>query len=246
MEPLQKTIKLIPTYNEKENIAGLAEAIFGLYPETSVLVLDDNSPDGTAAEVEKVQAKFANFLVHRRTGPRGFGRSYLDGFSKILNDDRYDFVVMMDADFSHDPKEIGAMVAGLSDYDMIVGSRYVSGGGIKNWNWRRRLLSRFANFYVRKILGTPIKDMTTGFMCLRKNILCSLDLNSIHSDGYAFLVELKYRLHKNGFSFAEHPITFKERREGQSKMSSKVIWESIWLPWKLRLKKRKPSRTRLV
>lgn len=233
-EKWQKTIKLIPTYNEKENIAGLAEAIFGLYPQTSVLVLDDNSPDGTAVEGDKIQAKFVNFSVHRRTGLRGFGRSYLDGFSKILNDDRYDFVVMMDADFSHEPKEIGAMVAGLSNYHMVIGSRYVSGGGIKNWNWRRRLLSRFANFYVRKILGTPIKDMTTGFMCLRKNILRSLDLSSIHSDGYAFLVELKYRLHKNGFNFLEHPITFKERREGQSKMSSKVIWESIWLPWKLR------------
>lgn len=231
---MQRVIKLIPTYNEKENIASLAEAIFGLYPETSVLILDDNSPDGTAAEGDKIQAKFANFAVHRRTGPRGFGRSYLDGFSKILNDSRYDFVVMMDADFSHDPKEIGAMVNSLVSYDMVIGSRYVPSGEIENWSWKRKLLSRFANFYVRKILGTPIKDMTTGFMCLRKNILNSLDLDSIHSDGYAFLVELKYRLHKNGFSFIEHPITFKERREGQSKMSSKVIWESIWLPWKLR------------
>lgn len=239
-QKFQKTIKLIPTYNEKENIASLAEAIFSLYPQTSILVLDDHSPDGTAEEVEKIKPRFFNLAVHKRTGPRGFGRSYLDGFSKILNNDRYDYVVMMDADFSHDPKEIETMVAGLSNYDLVIGSRYVSGGGIDNWSWRRRLLSRFANFYVRKILGTPIKDMTTGFMCLRKNILRSLDLNSISSDGYAFLVELKYRLYKNGFSFVEHPITFKERREGKSKMSSKVIWESIWMPWQLRFKSKNP------
>lgn len=237
MEQWQKTIKLIPTYNEKENIASLAEAIFSLYPQTSALVLDDNSPDGTADVVEKMREKYPNLIVYRRTGPRGFGRSYLDGFNKVLNDDRYEAVVMMDADFSHDPKEIGAMVGGLAGNDMIIGSRYVPNGKIENWSWRRKLLSRFANFYVRTILRTPIKDMTTGFICLRKDILRSLDLNSIHSDGYAFLVELKYRLHKNGFSFAEYPIIFRERREGQSKMSSKVIWESIWLPWKLRFKK---------
>jgi len=237
MESFEKTIKLIPTYNEKENIASLGEAIFSLYPKTSVLVLDDQSPDGTAEAVEKIRAQFPNFLVHRRSGPRGFGRSYLDGFSKVLNDDRYEYVVMMDADFSHNPKEIGEMVKKLSQVDVVNGSRYVEGGKIENWSWKRKILSRFANFYVRKILGTPIKDMTTGFICLRKDILRSLDLNSIHSDGYAFLVELKYRLHKNGFKFAEHPIIFRERREGKSKMSSKVIWESIWLPWKLKFKK---------
>jgi len=234
---MEKTIILIPTYNEKENVSALAEAIFGLYPEIPVLVLDDNSPDGTAEAVTKKREQFPNFFVHGRTGTRGFGRSYLDGFNKVLNDGRYDTVVMMDADFSHDPKEIGEMVKKLSQADVVNGSRYIEGGKIENWSWRRKVLSRFANWYVRKILGTPIKDMTTGFMCLRKEILRSLDLNSIHSDGYAFLVEIKYRLHKNGFSFIEYPITFRERREGQSKMSSKVIWESVWLPWKLRFKK---------
>ena len=242
MDQFEKTIKLIPTYNERENIVSLAEAIFGLYPETSVLVLDDNSPDGTAEAAEKVRLRFSNLMVHRRYGPRGFGRSYLDGFNKILNDDRYDSVIMMDADFSHDPKEIGEMVKKLSVNDIVIGSRYVPKGKIENWNWRRKLLSRFANFYVRTILRTPIKDMTTGFICLRKNILRSLDLNAISSDGYAFLVELKYRLHQNGFSFVEHPITFKERREGQSKMSSKVIWESIWLPWQLLFKRKNPHK----
>ncbi len=230
---MNRAIILAPTYNEKENIASLAEQIFGLYPQTSVLVLDDNSPDGTAEEVEKIKPRFPNLAVHRRNGPRGFGRSYLDGFAKVLNDDRYDLVIMMDADLSHDPKEIGEMIKKLSQADVVNGSRYVGGGKVENWSWRRKILSRFANFYVRKILGTPIKDMTTGFVCLRKDILRSLDLSSIHSDGYAFLVELKYRLYKNRFKFAEHPITFKERREGKSKMSSKVIWESIWLPWKL-------------
>lgn len=237
MEQLRKTIKLIPTYNEKENIASLAEVIFGLYPQSSVLVLDDNSPDGTADVVEKVRARFVNLSVHRRTGPRGFGRSYLEGFKKVLNDSRYDYVVMMDADFSHDPKEIQNMMIKLADFDVVNGSRYVAGGGIKNWQWSRRLLSQFANFYARTILGIPMRDMTTGFVCLRKEMLKKVDLNSISSDGYAFLVEFKYRLLKAGARFYEHPITYTERREGGSKMSSKVIWESIWLPWKLRFKK---------
>ncbi len=234
---MDETIILIPTYNEKENIASLAEQIFGLYPQTSVLVLDDNSPDGTAGEVEKIKPKFINLDVHRRDGPRGFGRSYLDGFAKVLNDDRYDFIIMMDADFSHNPKEIQSMMAKLADYEVVNGSRYIPGGGIKNWPWFRLFLSRFANFYVRTILRVPVKDMTTGFVCLHKELLKKVDLNSIHSDGYAFLVELKYRLLKAGARFYEHPIIYTERREGGSKMSSKVIWESIWLPWKLRFKK---------
>lgn len=232
-----KTIVLIPTYNERENIVLLAEGIFRFYPEISILVIDDNSPDGTAAIVKNMQNKFSNLYLHQRIGKKGFGRSYLEGFKKILNDGRYETVVMMDADFSHDPKIIGSMLSKLADYDVVNGSRYVAGGGIKNWKWRRRLLSRFANFYAQTILGSEVKDLTTGFICLRKNVLSKINLDEIRSDGYAFLIELKYKLLRAGAKFCEHPIVYNERREGQSKMSTGIIWESIWLPWKLRFRK---------
>ncbi|MDO8495069.1 MAG: polyprenol monophosphomannose synthase [bacterium] len=226
-------IKLIPTYNEKENIASLTQAVFNLYPHTSMMVLDDNSPDGTAQAVRNLQVLFPNLYLNQRTSDRGFGKSYLEGFKKVLADDRYKAIVMMDADFSHDPKVIGSMLEKLKDYEVVNGSRYISGGKIENWKWHRRLLSNFANFYVRTILRVPLQDMTTGFVCLRKDALQRVDLNTIYSDGYAFLVELKYKLLQTGSRFYEFPIVYTERREGGSKMSSRVIWESIWLPWKL-------------
>ena len=140
---------------------------------------------------------------------------------------------MMDADFSHDPKEIPKMTEKLSDFDAVIGSRYTRGGRIENWNWRRRLLSRFANFYAKTILRVLIRDLTTGFMCFRKDVLKNINLNSIKSEGYAFLVEFKYKIFKAGYKIFEHPIVFTERREGESKMSFKNIWEAIWLPFKL-------------
>lgn len=236
MKDYLRSIILVPTLNEKENIVSLAHSIFENMPLASVLVIDDNSTDGTADVVTKAKAKYANLDVYKREGDKGFGKSYLDGFKKVIDDDRYKYVVMMDADFSHDPKAVPAMVDRLADCDVVIGSRYISGGGIENWNLRRRLLSRFANFYAGAILGVPIRDLTTGFMCLKKEVLNGIDLNSIKSDGYAFLVELKYKLHKAGYKIAEYPITFSERREGQSKMSSQIIWEAIWLPWQLKLK----------
>lgn len=230
-----KLIIIIPTYNEKENIVVLARSIFEKIPQVSMLVVDDNSPDGTADLVSKMKSDFPNLEVYKRTSDKGFGRSYLDGFRKIINDDRYEHVVMMDADLSHDPTVIPAMLEKLDDFDVVVGSRYIAGGGISNWSFKRRMLSRFANFYSRTILGIPTKDLTTGFVCLKKNALKKIDFGSIQSDGYAFLIELKYKLYKAGCKITEYPITFSERRQGQSKMSSKIIWEAIWLPWKLRL-----------
>lgn len=235
-----KLIKIIPTYNEKKNISPLARQIFSFYPQASVLVVDDNSPDGTAKAVSELKVEFANLdLLHRKT-QKGFGRSYIEGLKKVMADNRYEYVVMMDADFSHDSREVSGMLAKLTDYDVVNGSRYVKGGGIKNWKRHRRVLSRFANFYAGKILGAGISDMTTGFVCLRKDVLKKVDLDSISSDGYAFLIELKYRLLKAGAKFCEHPITYTERREGGSKMSSKIIWESVWLPWKLKFSRKTP------
>ena len=229
---------IIPTYNEKENIASLARSIFEHHPGVSILVIDDNSPDGTAGVVKELQDRFPRLSLYERSGDKGFGRSYIDGFKKIIPAEEYEVIVMMDADFSHDHKEVPEMAKKLSDHDVIVGSRYVNGGRIDNWNWRRRLLSRFANFYAGTILGVPICDLTTGFMCFRKEVLNSIDLDSIKSEGYAFLIDFKYKLFKAGFRIHEHPIVFNERREGQSKMSFKNIEEAVFLPWKLRFSKK--------
>ena len=233
-----KTCVIIPTYNEKDNVVKLAHSIFETNLQTAVLVVDDNSPDGTASVVTASVENYPQLDLLLRSDNRGFGRSYIDGFKKILARDSYEQTVMMDADFSHDPAVIPAMAARLTEYDFVVGSRYVRGGDIKNWNWKRRLLSRFANCYAKTILGIPISDMTTGFMCIKTSVLKNIDLDTIKSDGYAFLVELKYRLIKAGYKFFEEPIIYNERREGQSKMSSKVIWESIWLPWRLRFSRK--------
>ena len=229
------SIILIPTFNEKENLVKLIPAILGLMPDVFILIIDDNSPDGTADLVSKMKSNFPNLDVCKRNSDKGFGRSYLDGFRRILNDDRYEYVGMMDADLSHDPAVVPAMFEKLADCDVVVGSRYIKGGGISNWNFKRRVLSRFANFYARNILCIPVMDLTTGFMCFKKDALNNIDLDSIQSDGYAFLIELKYKLHKAGYKIIEHPIIFSERREGQSKMTSKIIWEAIWLPWRLKL-----------
>ena len=234
-----KLITLIPTYNEIENIPALSRLIFDTVPGVRLLIIDDNSPDGTAELVSKMKSDFPNLDVYKRSSDKGFGRSYLDGFRRILNDDRYEYVVMMDADLSHNPTAVPAMFEKLSDYDVVVGSRYIKGGGISNWNFKRRMLSRFANFYARTILGISVMDLTTGFMCLKKDALKNIDLDSIQSDGYAFLIELKYKLYKAGYKIIEHPIIFSERREGQSKMSSKIILEAVKLPWKLRLGNKK-------
>ncbi|TSC90055.1 MAG: glycosyl transferase, group 2 family protein [Parcubacteria group bacterium Gr01-1014_2] len=232
-----KSFIIIPTYNEKGNIAFLIHSIFEHCPDVSILVVDDNSPDGTAQVIKNLQNKFPRLALHQRFKEKGFGKSYLDGFRKVINDDQYEAIVMMDADFSHDHKEVPAMVEKLSEYDAVIGSRYVQGGKIENWNLRRRFLSRFANFYTRTILGSSIHDLTAGFMCFHKEILKTIDLDFINSEGYAFLVELKYQILKKGYKIHEHPIVFNERREGQSKMSFKNIWEAIWLPWKLKISK---------
>lgn len=235
---LSRVVKIIPTYNEKENIASLVGAIFKHSPEASVLVVDDNSPDGTATIVKELQGMHPNLHLHRRSDLKGFGRSYIDGFKKVAVDEKYNHIVMMDADFSHDFKEVPAMVEKLGEYDMVIGSRYINGGRIENWSLWRKLLSRFANFYARTILSAKTKDLTTGFMCFKKNILDTIHPETIKSDGYAFLVEFKYRAEKLGFKIIEHPIIYTERREGESKMSLAVIAESVLMPWRLRLSKK--------
>ena len=232
---INRSIILIPTLNEKENLEKLIPAIFGLMPDVSVLVVDDNSSDGTQELIEKLKQNYGNLFILTRTSNYGYGRSSIEGFKWVLERD-YGFLVTMDADFSHDFNVAPALLKELENYDISVGSRYVENGGVKNWSLFRQILSKFANFYVKTILGLPIMDATTGFNAYRADILRKINLDEINSDGYAFLVELKYRLIKAGCSAVEYPILFSERREGQSKMSSQIIWEAIWLPWRLKIK----------
>jgi dolichol-phosphate mannosyltransferase len=184
--------------------------------------------------VRALQRSHRNLMFLERTANRGFAASYRDGFRMVLAESWCQIVITIDADFSHDPAEIGRMLGKLENHDVVVGSRYINGGSVQNWNLRRRLLSRAANLYVRAVLRVPIRDATSGFICIRRRALESVPVQQTTSDGYAFMVELKYLLHHAGQRIVEHPISFDERREGQSKMSAGKVWESLWLPWRLR------------
>lgn len=231
-----KLIAVVPTYNERLTIETLIKTFFKVLPSASLLVVDDNSPDKTTEVVAKLKKKYPNLNFLLRRSNRGFGRSYIDAFKKLLKDNRYETIVMIDADFSHDPNIIPKMFQKLTKFKVVTGSRYVKGGGAKNWGKWRVLLSRSANFYARVILGVPIKDVTSGFFVFNKSILNSLDLNSFKSDGTAFLVELKYKIFKAGHKIYEYPAIISDRAKGQgeSKISKKGIHEAAWLPWKLR------------
>lgn len=228
----KESIILIPTLNERNNLEQLIPAIFELMSEVSVLIVDDDSRDGTGELVKNLQNTRKNLFLLKRTENFGYGKACIDGFRWSL-DKSFRSIVTMDADFSHDYRVVPEMLRQLDKYDVVIGSRYVTGGRIENWKFHRRVLSKIANLYVRTILGLSIGDLTTGFNAYRKDVLLRVNLDEIKSDGYAFLVELKYKLFIKGAKLLEYPITFYERREGQSKMSSKIIWESIKLPWKL-------------
>ena len=229
-----RTLIVVPTYNERENVRPLVAQLLEVAPGADVCLLDDNSPDGTAAHAEELYGADPRFSVLRREGARGYGRSLLDGYRKALSGG-YARLVQLDADFSHDPRVIPALVAASRAADVVIGSRYCEGGGVENWPLRRRLLSRFANAYVCRITGLDVRDTTSGFRCYTRRALGCLLEGRVEAEGYAFLVESVYRAHRAGLSVAEVPITFTDRRVGQSKMSRKVILESVFMPWRLRL-----------
>jgi len=232
----ENTAVVIPTYNERDNIPKIIAALLQPYPDIHVLVVDDHSPDGTAAIVREMQSRHPNLMLLERTKNRGFAPSYRDGFRRVLAESWCRAVVTMDADFSHDPAQVGKMLHRLGDCDVVVGSRYTAGGSVQNWNLRRRILSRAANFYVRAVVGLRVQDTTSGFVCMRREALEAAGVQETASEGYAFLVQLKYLLVRSGSRLVEHPISFNERREGQSKMSAGKVWESFWMPWRIRLK----------
>jgi dolichol-phosphate mannosyltransferase len=226
---------LIPTYNERDNLPLIVSGVLA-HPEARVLVIDDGSPDGTGALADEIATRYAGRVsVMHRTGARGLGRSYLDGFRAALSSDA-GLVCQMDADLSHDPRFLPALMgAAASGADLVIGSRYREGGRVENWPLRRVVLSGFANRYIRTVTGLSVRDCTSGFRCWRREALARLPLASIASDGYSFLVEVTFQAAASGLRIDEVPIVFVERRQGASKLSRAVLMESMVTPWRLAL-----------
>jgi len=230
-----RTLVVIPTYNEKENIEKLILQILNLDEKINVLVVDDNSPDGTGDVVDKLKVEFQNrvFVIHR---PRklGFASAYIEGFQFALSLN-VDYIISMDADFSHNPQYLPELISKFKDYDVVIGSRYMHGTvSVVNWPIKRLILSRVANLYAKIVTGLKVNDCTSGFIGYKREVLEKIGIKNILSDGYSFLIEMKYRAQKKGYKLAEVPIIFEERRLGQSKMSKKIIFEALWVVWRLR------------
>ncbi len=231
-----KALVVMPTYNEAGNVSEMIREVLSEDPSIQVLVVDDNSPDGTGEIAEELASANARVHVFHRNAKMGLGSAYVVGFKYALKEG-YDYVFEMDSDFSHDPREIPTFLKHIQEYDLVLGSRYVRGVSVVNWPMSRLLLSYFANLYARMVVGAPIKDLTGGFKCFRRSVLEAIDLDRIRSDGYAFQIEINYKASRKGFRIKEIPIIFVERRAGSSKMSKKIIWEAFWLVWKLRIAK---------
>jgi len=230
-----KIFIIIPTYNERKNIERLVRQIFSLdIKNLWILVVDDNSPDGTGVAVEALKTEFPFLDIIHRATKLGLGTAYVAGFTKALNNGA-DYIFEMDSDFSHNPAYIPKILEVAREYDLVLGSRYVIGGGVKNWNFFRRCISRFGNFYAQIILSVPIKDLTGGFKCYKRKVLETIDLGSLSSVGYNFQIETTYKTYKRGFRIKEIPIVFTEREEGKSKFSIIIILESFWKVITLRL-----------
>jgi dolichol-phosphate mannosyltransferase len=225
---------VVPTYNEAENFPRLAETLLSLELDLGVLVVDDNSPDGTGKMADQMAADDPRVMVLHREGKLGLGTAYVQGFLHGLKHSDARLFVQMDADFSHNPFKVPELVAAARGGAVAIGSRYVAGGGVKNWGLGRRILSRGGSLYARLILGLPINDVTGGFKCWPRSVLEDLNLAAVKSNGYAFQAEMSYRAHRRGHRLKEVPITFVDRRVGQSKMSLGIALEALWLVWKLR------------
>jgi len=230
-----KTLIIIPTYNELENLPRLLPEVLSKDESIDVLIVDDNSPDGTAAFVESQMKNNNRIHLIKRQSKQGLGTAYIAGF-KFAIQNGYDFIFEMDADFSHDPKEIPRFLDEIKSADVILGSRYINGVNVINWPMRRLLLSWFANIYTRVITGMPLHDATGGFKCFRREVLEAIDLDRVTSNGYAFQIEMSFKAWKKGFKVKEIPIIFVDRVKGKSKMSKKIVREAVTMVWKLRIK----------
>jgi dolichol-phosphate mannosyltransferase len=232
---MNRCLVVIPTYNESDNIPKIIPRVLQHGSHFEVLVVDDNSPDGTAKLVQLMQSTDARVHLIERSSKLGLGTAYVAGFQYAL-EHGFEYVFEMDADFSHDPNELPRMLQQTEKCDLVVGSRYVSGVNVVNWPMRRLMLSFLANVYTRYITGMPVKDATGGFNCYRRAVLEAINLAAIHSNGYAFQIEMKFIAWKKGFRVCEIPIVFVDRRVGVSKMSKGIVYEAAWLVWKLKFK----------
>ena len=229
-----KTLIISPTYNEIKNIKSLVKQVFDLDPGYHLLIVDDNSPDGTALKVKELQSTYPNLHLEERPGKAGLGTAYLFGFKWAL-ENNYDHIVQMDADLSHDPKDVPRLVSRLKDHDLVIGSRYVNGVSVVNWPIRRLILSYGANMYSRFITGMPINDGTGGFKAWRGTLLNDIELKKVRSQGYSFQIEMNFRSWRLGARIKEEPIIFVDRTIGESKMSKSIMYEAIWMVWRLRI-----------
>jgi dolichol-phosphate mannosyltransferase len=232
---MNRALVCIPTYNEAENIEPITQAVIKAEPRVDILVVDDNSPDGTGKIADTLASREPRIRVLHREKKEGLGRAYLAAFRWALAEG-YTYIIEMDADFSHDPRYLPQFVdAAEAGADLVLGSRYVTGGGTVNWGIGRQVISRGGSLYARTILGVDIRDLTGGFKCFNRHVLESIDLDEVKSSGYAFQIELTYRTLKKGFTVREIPIVFEDRRVGHSKMSRKIFLEALTMVWKLRL-----------
>ncbi|MDD2424226.1 MAG: polyprenol monophosphomannose synthase [Candidatus Cloacimonetes bacterium] len=231
-----KALLIIPTYNEIKNIDRIIRTVLSKAKDLEVLVMDDNSPDGTADAVKALMQSESRVHIIERPGKMGLGSAYVTGFKYAL-DQGYEFILEMDADFSHNPDDVPRLLEAAQKYDLVIGSRYSNGVNIVNWPFKRLMISYFASKYVRIITGMPIKDPTGGFKCFRRKVLEAIDLDKILSDGYAFQIEMNFKAWTKGFHIKEIPIVFTERSEGESKMSKNIVWEAVWMVWFLQFRK---------
>jgi len=224
---------VIPTYNELDNLRVIVDGIAQYHPSADVLIVDDNSPDGTGDLADQISAQRPNVHVLHRVEKRGLGRAYVAGLTWAL-DHRYEIIAQMDADMSHDPSYLPGLVETARQYGLALGSRYVSGGGVRNWGVVRRILSRGGNMYARFVLGVDVRDLTGGFKCWRQDVLRDIGLSTVSSNGYCFQIETTYRALLRGHSVKEFPIVFSDRTSGRSKMSKAIMAEAVLKPWRLR------------
>lgn len=232
---MNKILVIIPTYNELENIRKIIPLVLQQDENIDILVVDDNSPDNTGKYVEEKSRVEPRVKILKRPGKMGLGTAYIAGF-KFAIDNNYDFVFEMDADFSHDPKDIPAFLEAIKDADLVLGSRYINGVRVLNWPMKRLMLSYFASVYTRTITGLPVWDTTGGFKCFRIDVLKAINLDKIKSNGYSFQIEMSYKAYKKNFRIKEIPIVFTDRAKGTSKMSKKIVYEAVFMVWKLRFR----------
>lgn len=234
--PFDQSLIIIPTFNEIDNVEKMIRALFHLYPDISLLIVDDGSPDGTANAVKELNNYFPNLSLMERNGKQGLGTAYREGFNWALKQN-FQYIFEMDCDFSHDPEQVSTLLKEALHHDLVIGSRYKNGIRVINWPLRRLVLSYCASLYARVITGIPVRDTTSGFKCFRREALEAIDLAEVDSNGYSFQLEMTYKIWVRGFKIIEVPIIFYERRDGQSKMGKAIVIEAIFSVFSLRLKK---------